>query len=77
VRVDRQAIGAAGQHAILDLLVGMEFAGQEPADHAQHHGHDERDQPPVGRLTAIAPERRAFVHGEFRHHRNAAISIVL
>jgi len=35
VRVDRHAIGAAGQDAILDLLIGMEFADQEPADHAQ------------------------------------------
>jgi len=44
VRVDRHAIGAAGQHAILDLLVGIQFAGQQPADREQHHDHDERDQ---------------------------------
>ena len=42
--MDRRAIGAARQNAILDLLIGREFAGQKPANDEQQHNDAERDQ---------------------------------
>jgi hypothetical protein len=55
-RLNRRAIGAARQDAILDLLIGMEFAGQEPADHAQCPQLDWRLRPrscPMKLKTAV------------------------
>ena len=43
-RLDRCAIGATGQNAILDLVIGREFARQKPAEDKQQHDHAERDQ---------------------------------
>ena len=42
--VERRAIGAPRHQAILDLVAGIQFAGQNPADHEQEHDHAQRDE---------------------------------
>jgi hypothetical protein len=55
--VDRHAIGAARQNAIFYLVIGIDFARQDPADKKQQHDNPQRDQGPA---LAVISFRRAL-----------------
>jgi hypothetical protein len=44
VGLNRHTIGAARQQAVLDLLMGTDFLGQNPAEYEQHDDHAKRNQ---------------------------------
>ena len=58
-RLDRRAIGAAGESRILHLAIGVEFMRQNPADDEKANDDAERDQGTAAAVVVIIGLRHA------------------